>query len=81
MFRTFFFSLSADDRQQYAQKAGTTVSYIEKHFLSPNPVKRKMPRPELLDRLVNASEGELTHKELADYFYIEKARAHKKQAA
>lgn len=81
MFREFFQSLTPEQRQQFADDSGTTLGYIEKHFMSRDPVKRKVPRPELLDKMVKAGGGSFNHKELADYFYIEKARAYKNNAA
>lgn len=75
MFRKFYLSLSPFEKERFAAKAGTTQRYIESHFLSADPMKRKVPRPELLSKMVSASEGALTYKTLAHYFYIEKALA------
>lgn len=81
MFKSFFNNLPPDARKQFAANSGTTLGYIEKHFLSPDPLKRKVPRPELMAKMVDASRGELNFKELADYFYVEKSRAYKNKAA
>ncbi|KZZ68089.1 hypothetical protein A3765_10595 [Oleiphilus sp. HI0130] len=81
MFKTFFNKLTPETRKKFAANSGTTLGYIEKHFLSPDPLKRKVPRPELMAKMVDASAGELNYKELADYFYIEKSRAYKNKAA
>lgn len=75
MFRKFYLSLSSLEKERFAIKSGTTQRYIESHFLSPDPAKRKVPRPDLINKMVTASSGALTHESLAHYFYIDKALA------
>lgn len=75
MFREYYLSLCPVDREVFAAKSGTTQKYIAAHFLSADPTKRKVPRPDLLNKMVSASNGKMTYKALADYFYVEKALA------
>lgn len=64
-FRDFFLDMSEIERTKYAKSAGTTVGYIKTHLIT----KYKVPRPELMNRLVDASKGELTMSDLTDFFY------------
>ena len=81
MFRRYYNSLSPSEKEFFAAYIGTTSNYIGTHFMSKDPLKRKTPRIGLLNKMVEASDGKLTYKGLAEYFYIDKARALKSKAA
>lgn len=55
-FKEWFLSLSDDDRERYARDAGTTAGYIRVHLIG----RRKIPRPDLLRRLAEASNGKFS---------------------
>ncbi|WP_186215893.1 hypothetical protein [Burkholderia gladioli] len=50
--KTFYRSLSAADKKLFATAADTTTDYIETHLV----YARKIPRPESMERLVEACE-------------------------
>ncbi|WP_224776928.1 hypothetical protein [Achromobacter insolitus] len=51
-FKTFYLALSAEARERFAKRAGTTVAYIETHLL----YARKVPRKATMDGLWAASQ-------------------------
>lgn len=51
-FKTFYLALSADERDRFAKRAGTTVAYIETHLL----YARKVPRKGTMEGLWAASQ-------------------------
>jgi hypothetical protein len=66
-FRTFFYALPPDRREQFAAVAGTSVAYICVHLTR----KGRRPRPQLFRKLVAACaqfDGP-TEQELLSYFY------------
>ena len=63
-FKEFYFSLSKAQRQSFAQKAGTTVRYIECHLV----YARRVPRPKLMNGLVTASRKKLTLTDVTLFF-------------
>lgn len=66
-FRNHFMRLSADERERYAQAAGTTALYIKTHLISVPP--RKVPRTDLMHGLAEASDGALTLADVLEHFY------------
>lgn len=64
-FRQWFLSLSDEERESYAEKAGTTAGYIRVHLIG----RRKIPRAELMNRLAAASDGKWTVPALLAFFY------------
>lgn len=67
-FREFFVSLSDAEREAYAARAKTTALYISTHLIAPKE-RRRIPRPKLMQRLADASEGKFTQQDLLVYFY------------
>jgi len=59
--------LDDDGRKRFAQRAGTTTGYIQRHLIRVPPTRTITPR--LLNGLVRASDGQLTHNELYKHFY------------
>lgn len=64
-FKEWFLQLSEQERARYATDAGTTPGYIRVHLIG----RRKIPRPELLRALSDASLGRFTVPELLAFFY------------
>lgn len=64
MFSEFWSSLSKDARIQFSQKVGTSYGYINKQLV----YKKRQPSIKMLNAMVCASNGVLTHKSLVDFF-------------
>ena len=69
-YREWFLSLSEAQRDAYAQRAGTTAGYIRVHLIG----RRKIPRPALLNKLADASDGKWTVAKLLAFFYKSEQR-------
>lgn len=67
-FKNYYLSKSKEERSDYAGRASTTPDYIECHLLD----ARKVPRPRLMNALVDASDGEITLADLAVFFNRQK---------
>lgn len=66
-FKTYFSSLSKEEREAFARRAGTSVAYIQIHLMPRN----RIPRPELMQKLCKASRGKISRQALLDFFYPE----------
>lgn len=64
-FKTFYRGLGQPDREAFAERAGTTVGYLENHLIP----ARKVPKRDLMSRLAEASEGSCTFEDILDHFY------------
>lgn len=64
--RDYFFSLNKKGRARYAKRAGTTVNYIQNHLIRDH---RKIPKLDLMGRLVAATNGKINYKNMLIYFY------------
>lgn len=67
MFSEFWSSLPKDARIQFSQKVGTTYDYINKQLV----YKKRQPSIKMLNAMVCASNGVLTHKSLVEFFSSE----------
>lgn len=68
-FRDFFMGMSQPEREAYAARAGTSHKYIFVAFASVKSGKpRKVPKPDLLRALVDASDGRISMAEALEYF-------------
>lgn len=65
-FREYYLSLTEDQREAYAERAGTTIGYMPQLIAVP---PFKTPKPDLMRRLAEASEGNVTLPEVLDHFY------------
>lgn len=70
-FRTYFTSLDSDGRKRFAKRARTSVMYIQLHLMATPP--RKVPRPDLMRRLVDATQGACSMRDVLNHFYAEAA--------
>jgi hypothetical protein len=68
-FKEFYSSLSVKEREKYAQDADTSCEYIRIHLVT----KKKIPRPELMQKLADASKGKLTLSDILEFFYTKQA--------
>ena len=64
-FAEYFLGLDEAQRTAYAERAGTTTEYIRAQLVR----AKKVPRRDLFDALIQASEGRVTREELLDHFY------------
>lgn len=74
-FKTFYLTLSNEDRERFAKRAGTTVAYIETHLL----YARKLPRKGTMDGLWAASQefgAPFGRGDLLRFFYDQQEAAH-----
>ncbi len=65
--KTYWRSLDKLQQRSFAQNAGTSALYIERHLIQQPPTRH--PRPSLLRQLANASDGHLSHYDLYSHFY------------
>ena len=64
-FKTYYRSLDRKGREDYAQKANTSVQYIDGHLIH----RRKIPQKKLMNALADASNGNVTLAEVVGHFY------------
>lgn len=64
-FKAWFFSMTAEQREAYATRAGTSANYIQRQLTA----RRKIPREKLMQRLAEASDGNWTVPMLLAFFY------------
>ncbi|MGH8656659.1 MAG: hypothetical protein ACREYE_32750 [Gammaproteobacteria bacterium] len=64
-FKLYFYGLTPLERDAYADRAGTTVRYIQCHLIS----RRKIPRLKSLHKLAAASDNRVSLDDLLVYFY------------
>lgn len=71
-FRDFFMNhLNKEQREDYAARVGTSVSYLlTAYFSTRSGVPRKRPGDELLKRMIAESGGEVTLAEGLEYFGV-----------
>lgn len=65
---TYYQKLKVPQRELFAQRAKTTLSYLSAHLFRINGPTRT-PKGELILRLVVASEGMFSLEEAIEYFY------------
>lgn len=63
-FKTWYRSQTPEEKEAYAQRAGTTTKYIEKRLM----YRKRVPRPKLLQSLAAASLGRLTYDDVIQFF-------------
>lgn len=64
----YFFDMSEVEQDEYAIRAGTTGRYLRTHVLVPS-VRRKIPRRDKIEGLVNATCGACTIDDVLSYLY------------
>ena len=71
---TYYISLSAAQRKQYAERSGCSIHSLVLYFRAEAGPK-KIPRHELLINLAIASEGAVSIDEAIDYFHVRPIKA------
>lgn len=64
-FHKFILEQKADDLEAFAERAGTTVSYLKRHLIH----KTRLPRIEMIETLVSASNGAFTKVQFVAWLY------------
>lgn len=64
-FRTWYRSLTPQERVEYAKRANISQQYIEVHLM----YRRKIPKRETMSRLAEASLGRIEYADLLQWFY------------
>lgn len=71
MFDVYIRSLSKEKKEQFLQETGITKEVLRNCYLRPDPLKRNVPRPETLYRMVKASGFKLKPIALLEYFVFD----------
>lgn len=64
-FAEYWVSLNEQQQEAFAQRAGTTILTIDRKYLK----AKNVPRPKRMVRLIDATEGNVSRKEMFDHFY------------
>lgn len=64
-FFEYISKMSDEDLEKFAQVSGTTPNYIKRHLI----YKKKIPRPEMIEALVFASEGYFSKHDFVHWLY------------
>lgn len=64
-FHKFVSEQSHDELEAYAERAGTTVLYLKRHLIH----KTRVPRIEMIETLVNASNGAFSKIQFIAWLY------------
>lgn len=64
-FFEYISKMSDDDLAKFAEKSGTTPNYIKRHLI----YKKKIPRPEMIDALVYASNDDFSKHDFVHWLY------------
>lgn len=67
MLSIFWFSLSKEERIKFSEAVGTSYAYISKRLV----YKKRSPSIKMLNAMVQASNGALTHQSLVEFFSSE----------
>lgn len=70
-FPEFLNSLTKDELSAYAKQVGTSVPYITVHLKH----ARKTPRPDLMEKLWEKSNGRLSRQAVLDHFFPKDTKA------
>lgn len=64
-FFKYISEMSDEKLNEFAQQSGTTSNYIKRHLI----YKKKIPRPEMIDALVRASDGSFSKHDFISWIY------------
>lgn len=67
-YQKYFQSLNKDSQDVYASRALTTGAYLRTHIFVPK-IRRKIPRPDLIERLAEASNGNVSMDDVLSFLY------------
>jgi len=60
-FKTWFRSITPEEKREYARRAGLSQQYIEVHLV----YRRRVPRQDTMRRLAEASLGRLSYEDVS----------------
>ena len=66
----FYKSLSKNKREEFHRNTNISPATIKNAYMPKDPLCRKIPRPETMVAMINASDGRLTPMMLVDYFCL-----------
>jgi len=64
-FKKFWIELTDVEKEDYANRVGTTAQHISAHWVS----ARKVPRRKTIAKIVKEAHGKLTREDVLDHFY------------
>ena len=64
----YYKSLDKKEREAYAERAGTTLLYLNNHIMKPRPKGIKGASLDYMQRLARASDGKVDLSEVVDHF-------------
>ena len=64
--------LTPYQNEAFADRVGTSPAYIQLHLMADPP--RKIPRPDLMRALADATDGACTFQDVLEHFYPDAAR-------
>lgn len=65
-FKTWYRSMTPAEKREYARRAGLSQQYIEVHLV----YRRRVPRPDTMRRLAEASLGRLSYEDVVGFFLL-----------
>lgn len=70
MFDVYYRSLTMKERADFIEKTGLSRDTIKNSYLSEDPLKRRIPKPETMVSMIKSSKGQLNIITLLDYFHV-----------
>lgn len=67
--KTYFDQLGRREQIAFASRYGRGFDYVKKFLLSPSDERRRIPSPLIMNRLIEASNGDLTWDGVLSWFY------------
>lgn len=64
-FQQYILNLSQQKLEEFATEAGTTVNYLKRHLI----YKKKTPRPDAIELMVKASNGDFSKAQFIQWLY------------
>lgn len=68
-FKLWYRSLTPQEKDAFAKRAGTSRAYIEGHLFA----RRRVPRRETMEALSTASLGRVSYEDIVRFFLLEAA--------
>jgi hypothetical protein len=70
MFDVYYRSLTMQERAAFIEKTKLSRDTIKNSYLSTDPLKRRIPKPETMVAMIQASKNQLNIITLLDYFHV-----------
>lgn len=65
-FKTWYRSMTPEEKREFARRAGLSQQYIEVHLV----YRRRVPRQDTMRRLAEASLGRLSYEDVVGFFFL-----------